>query len=479
MKLLVIGLDSAPPRLVFDEWRGELPTLRRLIAGGAYGPLESVHPPITVPAWSCMMSSRDPGELGIYGFRNRKDHSYDGYNIANSTSVRYERAWETLSRAGKDVILLGVPQTYPPKPLNGCVVGDFLTPSTKSQYTHPPQLREEIERVAGGYVLDVEDFRTPDKTALLKRVYEKTEKHFKVARHLAALAPWDFFMLVEMGVDRIHHGFWSYMDRTHPKYQAGNPFEGAIRDYYRYLDREIGDLIALAPADTAVMIVSDHGAKKMDGGICFNEWLIREGYLSLTSYPDKPTPLDRVSIDWSNTKAWGDGGYYGRLFMNVQGREPRGAVPRPDYERVRQELIDKIAGIAHPEGHNLGCRAYRPEELYREVTGVAPDLIVYFGDLYWRSVGIVGTRSIYTFENDTGPDEANHDWHGVFILNDVGCQRGGVRPGPHTGLRLYDVGPTVLDLFGLPPTSGAIGRSLRTRAPHPETPSSGPRRDGG
>jgi predicted AlkP superfamily phosphohydrolase/phosphomutase len=460
MKLMVIGLDCAAPQLVFERWRDELPTLSGLMATGAYGRLQSTHPPITVPAWAAMMSSRDPGELGIYGFRNRKDYSYDGYTIANGTALPYDRAWDVLSRSGKQVILLGVPQTYPPKAINGYMVTDFLTPSTKSQYTYPPELKQEVEQVSGGYVLDVEDFRTPDKQALLGRVYEKTKKHFLVAKHLISTKPWDFFMLVEMGVDRIHHGFWSYMDSAHPKYEAGNPFEHAIHDYYRYVDQEVGDLIGLAPKDTVVMVVSDHGAKKMDGGICFNEWLIQEGYLTLVSQPDKPTPIDKVSIDWGKTKAWGDGGYYGRLFLNVQGREPQGTIPPADYERVRQELIDKIAAITDPQGRNLGSRAYRPQELYRTVTGFPPDLIVYFGDLHWRSVGSVGVGSLYTFENDTGPDEANHDWHGIFILNEMGCQQGRVEPGYKEGLRLYDVGPTVLNLFGLPADPQAVGRSV-------------------
>jgi predicted AlkP superfamily phosphohydrolase/phosphomutase len=219
-------------------------------------------------------------------------------------------------------------------------------------------------------------------------------------------------------------------------------------------------LIGLAPGDTVVMVVSDHGAKKMDGGICFNEWLIQEGYLSLTSYPERPTAIDKVAIDWSKTVAWGDGGYYGRLFLNVRGREPQGTVAPADYERVRQELIDKIAAITDPRGHSLGSRACRPQELYRAVNGVPPDLIVYFGDLHWRSVGSVGLGSIYTFDNDTGPDEANHDWHGIFIMNEAGCEIGRVKPGYKEGLRLYDVGSTVLDLFGLPADPQAVGRSL-------------------
>src|SRR5207249_12175133 len=61
-KLLIVGLDSAAPTLVFDRWRDELPTLASLIARGAHGRMVSTHPPITVPAWTSMMSSRDPGE---------------------------------------------------------------------------------------------------------------------------------------------------------------------------------------------------------------------------------------------------------------------------------------------------------------------------------------------------------------------------------------------------------------------------------
>jgi predicted AlkP superfamily phosphohydrolase/phosphomutase len=240
-----------------------------------------------------MMSSRDPGELGMYGFRNRKGYSYDGYAIANATTLQHERAWEVLARAGKRVILLGVPQTHPPKPINGHVVSDFLTPSTKGQYTPPPELKDEVECVSGGYVLGVENFRTPDKEAL-----------------------------------------------------------------------------------------------------------------------------------------------------------------------VRRESMEKIAAITDPTAVTWARVAYRPQELYRALNGVPPDLIVYFGDLHWRSVGSVGLRSLYTFDNGTGPDEANHNRHGIFIMNEAGCRQGRVEPGYHQGLRGYDVAPTVLNLFGLSADPRAVGRSL-------------------
>ncbi|MBI4635610.1 MAG: alkaline phosphatase family protein [Candidatus Rokubacteria bacterium] len=458
MKVAVIGLDCAAPRLVFDDFRHHLPNLSRLMAHGVWGPLESANPPITVPAWACMMSGCDPGQLGIYGFRNRKNYSYDEYTIATAAAISRPRVWDMLSQAGKQVILLGVPQTYPIKPVNGYVVTDFLTPSTQSQYTQPSQLKPEVERVSGGYVFDVENFRTDDKAALVRRVYDKTRKHFAVARHLLSTKPWDFFMMVEMGVDRIHHGFWNYMDKAHIKYQPESPFEHVIRDYYRYVDGEVGELLALLPEDTAVFVVSDHGGKKLDGAICFNEWLIREGYLVLKEYPSKQTPIANVTIDWARTTAWGEGGYYGRLFMNVQGREPQGVIPPAQYEAVRSELVTKIAAIRDPNGRPLNSKAFRPEEVYREVRGVPPDLLVYFGDLDWRSVGAVGIGSIYTFENDTGPDGANHDWQGIFIYRPAGARGPGA--GPRTGLRLYDVGPTILTLFGLRAPADIVGRSI-------------------
>jgi predicted AlkP superfamily phosphohydrolase/phosphomutase len=449
MKVAIIGLDCATPQLVFGQFRNDLPNLSQLMDEGAWGLLKSTHPPITVPAWASMMSGRDPGQLGIYGFRNRKDYSYDGYAIANASAIKVDRVWDILSRAGKQVILLGVPQTYPVKPINGYTISDFLTPSTQSAYTHPPALKAEVEQVSGGYVFDVEGFRTSDKDALLQRIYDKTRKHFAVAKHLITTKPWDFFMMVEMGVDRIHHGFWSFMDPAHPKYESGNPYEHAIRDYYRYCDQEVGEVLALLPEETVIFVVSDHGAKKLEGGVCFNEWLIREGYLVLKEYPEKPTPIDQAKIDWSKTKAWGDGGYYGRLFLNVKGREPQGMIDPKDCESILEELRARIEALIP------NTRAYRPKELYREANGVPPDLLVYFGDLAWRSVGTIGLNSLYTFENDTGPDEANHDWHGIFIMRSPQT----APKGELQDLSIFDIAPTILNQFGLEPPP-MIGRSL-------------------
>ncbi len=458
-RVMVIGLDCATPQFVFGSQRFDLPNLRALAEAGCWGRLESCHPPITVPAWACMTSSRDPGALGVYGFRNRKDHSYDAMFTANSTAIKVPRVWDLLSRAGKKVAVLGVPQTFPVRPVNGWLVSGFLAPDTNADYTYPKSLKTELTEAIGEYIIDVKDFRTNDKERLLQRVHELMENRFDAARYLVKNKPWDFFMMVEMGVDRLHHGFWKYCDRDHPAYAPGNPFEHAIRDFYQAVDRRIGELLACTDEHTAVLVVSDHGARAMHGGICVNQWLINEGLLTLAAPPSGRARIEDCEIDWSRTKVWSSGGYYARVFLNVEGREPRGVIPAAEYQAFRAELAARIEAMTDPDGKPLGNRALIPDETYQTVNGVAPDLIVYFGDLSWRSVGAVGFDSIYTFENDTGPDDANHDYHGIFIMKTPTGDNGAELKGLH----LMDVAPTILQLMGVDAPNDFQGRPITAR----------------
>ncbi len=455
-RVLVIGLDCAAPELVFDRWAPLLPNIRRLMSMGYYGELESTTPPITVPAWMSMMTSKDPGQLGLYGFRNRKDYSYDGMTIATSQAVKEDAVWDILARGGKQVILIGVPPSYPPKRVNGHLISCFMTPDARSPYTYPPSLKAEVEKLVGEYLFDVEGFRSDDKRRILDQIYLMTEKRFTVARHLMQQKPWDFFMLVEIGVDRIHHGFWKYFDEQHRKHQPGSPFEHAIRDYYIYLDGLIGDLLALTGDQTAVLIVSDHGAQRLEGGICINEWLMQEGYLTLKEELGGITPFAKVAPVWERTRAWGEGGYYGRLFLNVKGREPFGTIDPSQYDATRDELIDRLQKITDEKGQPLEVKAFKPEQIYSTCRGIPPDLIVYFGGLSWRSVGSVGYHSLWTFENDTGPDDANHAQHGIFILHDPKAT-----PGREVKrARIMDIAPTILNLYGLPIPPDMQGSSI-------------------
>ncbi|MFQ3634198.1 alkaline phosphatase family protein [Roseiflexus sp.] len=455
-RILIIGLDCAAPELIFDAWRNHLSAIAGLMQRGVYGRLESCIPAITVPAWACMMSSRDPGQLGIYGFRNRADYSYTRMITANARAITVPRLWDLLGRAGKRVGLVGVPQTYPVSSVNGDLVSCFLTPNDRAQFTYPLSLKQDIARwVHGEFLMDVPNFRSDNKSAILQDIYRMADQHFTVCKRLLERKRYDFFMTVDMGIDRIHHAFWKYMDPRHPKHVPESPFAHAIYDYYRFIDEQIASLLNLIDDRTIVLVVSDHGAKAMIGGFCLNEWLIQEGYLALEEYPETPRSLDECRIDWTRTRAWGAGGYYGRLFLNVAGREPEGIVAADEVDLLRDEIMAKLESLPDHTGRIMGTRVFRPEAIYREVRGAAPDLLVYFGDLNWRSVGSVGRKALYTFENDTGPDDANHAQHGIFILYDP--RRGG--GGRYIDdISIYDVAPTLLHLLDLDVPPEMIGK---------------------
>jgi len=459
-RVAVIGLDCGTPQLLFRDLLDEIPNIRKLMDAGMYGNLASITPPITVPAWACAMTGKTPGQLGIYGFRNRKDHTYDGLSIATSDAVKEPAVWDVLGAHGMRSVLIGVPPSFPPpKEFPGWRVGCFLTPPSAKSFAFPQELETEIVEELGDdnpYIFDIPNFRQAGYDVTLDQVFKMTERRFQVGRRLIRNKPWDFFMICDIALDRLHHVFWQYFDPRHPLYEPGNQFETTFQDYYRFLDKEVGSLMELVPDDAVTILMSDHGARPMMGGLCFNDWLMQEGYLAMTESLDGPMPIKDAPIDWSRTIAWGDGGYYGRCFLNVAGREPQGVIEPSRYEEVRDELVTKLEAAPGPDGAPLGTRVLKPQDVYPEVRGVAPDLIVYFGDLEWRSVGSVGNPSLYTYENDTGPDGANHDRDGVFAMAGLDGQP----TGRVDGLSLVDVGPTILKLYGMEAPEGAVGRSF-------------------
>jgi len=460
-RVLVVGLDCADPALVFHDFADDLPNIQQIRNQGVWGELKSTTPCITVPAWSSMLSSRDPGELGFYGFRNRADHSYDKMSIATSLAVQEKRVWDYLTDADKSSVILGVPQTYPIKPLKGHMVSSFLTPSLESPFTHPPDLKTEVLIHSDDqYMFDVKGFRTDKKEWLLGQIIDMTERRFSVLDDFMTSKEWDFFMWVEMGVDRIHHGFWRYHDPDHRLHDPNNKFANAIRDYYKQIDDRLGRMLQHVDEQTAILVVSDHGVSRMDGGVCLNEWLWKNGWLVLKEPPPdgKLTRFEALNVDWSKTKAWGAGGYYGRLFLNIKGREPQGIIPPEAVEETIQELEAALNTITDDDtGEIIGATCYRPHDLYKTVKGIAPDVIIYFGNLHYRSIGSVGHGQFTTRENDTGPDDANHGQYGMFIWYDPASNK----TGEVNGHQLMDVAPTLLNAFDINIPKVMQGRVIR------------------
>jgi predicted AlkP superfamily phosphohydrolase/phosphomutase len=452
-KIAVIGLDSVPPEMMFQKLLDKLPNIKKMYERGIHGPLETCHPPITVPAWMVMMTGKNPGKLGIYGFRHRRGFSYnDGY-IVNSTSVKEKTVWEILSEHGKSSIVLGVPPGYPPKQVKNCnIVSCFITPGIEKTFTHPQELKDEVLKVSGGnYIFDV-TFRTENREKIKEELFKMTSKRFDVAEHLARTKPWDFFIMHEIGFDRLHHAFWKFFDPSHPKYVKGTQYEKLDEEYYRFVDERIGRLLEIFGEECITFVLSDHGSKGMSGAFCVNQWLEAEGYLRFKKQPQAVMDFDKAEVDWERTSAWGWGGYYARIFFNVRGREKNGVIDPERLEDEKKSLSQKISSIKDNSGRKMKNLVLEPERIYGVASGDKPDLMVYFDDLNWRSAGTVGHDSLYLFENDTGPDDSVHSMNGIFLVydpkkRDLSLDGNGARE--LEGARIEDIAPTLLELFGL------------------------------
>ena len=465
MRVFILGIDSAEPELVFNKWRSGLPTLNQLASEGAWGKIASTVPPITCPAWPASLSGLNPGWFGLYDLRYRKPGSYFDFGIVNSRILGVDRVWDILTRLNKRSNVVFVPVTYPPSKINGVMVSSFLTPTVKSPFTYPPGLKDEILNVVGGsdkYIIDVYDYRRKDPKQLFEELSAKTEHDFKIIRYLLKKYPdWDFFMAVIMTVDRAQHTLWKFFDKEHPRYVDDPELRDGLYELHRQIDEELAKTLELLPKDTAIIVVSDHGAKRMFYRINVNEVLIREGYLKLKKDVEEPMSLrmadEKGLIDWNNTKAFSLGAYIAQVFINLEGREPKGIVKPSEYEKVRDEIADILKSIRGPNGERLDNRAFLRENAYRgSKIDRMPDLTVYFDNLHYGANEAIGLKSIYSLETVKGPDDSNHGENGIFILKDPEERvRGNIK-----GLKLEDLMPTILSLLNIKTPDSIDGKSI-------------------
>ena len=455
LRLLVLGLDCVPPALVFDRLAERLPNLSALRAAGASGPLRSSRPPVTLPAWSVALSGRDPGELGLYGFRERDPRGY-GSRLPSGRTLRLPRLWDHASGAGMRSVALFVPPSNPPPPLRG-VSAACLLHEGQGPWTFPPERGEALAARLGPYRPDAEAHRAGRPEALLEELHALAEQHVAIAEALLREERPEVLTMVEIGPDRLHHALWPALDPDAPQHEAMRHHTEAAVGYYTRLDALLGRLLQHAGPETTVLLFSDHGAHALRGGVRLPNLLHRDGWLSLrggAAPPRRAVPLGQAEVDWSRTLAWAEGGHWGRLWLNVAGREPQGCVPPREVERRREELAAWVESLTDAAGRSLGLRALRPERIYRVVRGRPPDLWV-APPAGLRPLGTLGGADLPS-ENDTGPDRCNHDPFGFFVAAGPG-----IAPGPRADLRLPDVFRTAMAALGLPAPPATAGSDRR------------------
>jgi len=502
-KVFVIGIDAGNLELI-KKWQDDLPNFSRLLREGASGKLESTIPPSTMPAWNCMFTGKNPGKLGIYGFIIPPQRGEGEFRIASYMYQDSPSLWDILGDEGKKVGVVNVPTVFPPKEVNGFMVaGGLLTPLYKdTEYTFPPELKQELNRVVDGYeVLPFTDVRIPGKERkYLERFKRNIEKQTQAVKYLMTNREWDFLTYVFYVTDSAQHYFWHHMDETHPRHdqRKSAKYKDAIKEVYQKVDAAIGDFLSVLPQDTTILIVSDHGTAPAYGNFAANAWLMDRGFLSyrprgrnwklalrhalvwikdllsrylspaLIEFIVRCTPKRLLKmflfrelyrtlsqqimeiIDWKHTKAYSLG--MGSIFINLEGREAEGIVKPEDYERVREDIVAEFLKLKDQQGRKPTCHVFRKEEVYwGKHLDSAPDLFCLV-EGYPPFPGFASKKVL----TDRALRSGAHSMYGTFIA--YGSQ---IKKGLEVEqAKIYDITPTVLHLMGLAIPKDIDGRVL-------------------
>ena len=506
--LLVIGLDGATLDLV-RPWaaEGRLPVLRGLMQRGTWGRLRSTVPPATFPAWTSLVTGVNPGRHGIFDFSARVPGTYR-VRFVNGSHRRAPALWTRFSAAGRRVAVLTVPATYPPESVAGVMVSGFDSPlatAIDGSFVHPRALYGEIQGLVGR--LPFADFQEVDTgpgwhADALARLLDGIERRTTLARTLLVRERWDAFMVVFGESDTVAHHFWRFHDRRSPRH-APSPFGDAVRHVYEALDAAIGTLLAAAPPDATVAVVSDHGSGGAgDRVVHLNRRLAECGLLAFT----RRTPAARLAgaargialralpyrwlgglvrrlpaaasrlesahrlggIDWRRTTAYSEElDYHPSVWLNLRGREPEGTVDAADYHTMRDDVARGLLEWRDDAGRGVVRRVWRREELYRgPFVASAPDLLVELArtDGYTASCLRSGgpgpaLRRLAPHEYGSGKGSGmngSHRRHGLVVLAGRDVRAAGEIP----AVEILDVVPTLLALGGLAVPEELDGRPI-------------------
>lgn len=490
-RVFLLGLDGASWN-VLDRlmMAGAMPNLSRLCREGARATLESTIPPITPVAWLSLMTGCNPGKHGVFGFlRPSADNPYLPVPV-NRTDARVPTIFDYYSEGGP-LISLNLPMSWPAAPLNGAMVSCMMTPLRGMRdFEYPAGLLARLARAGIDYVIDPKfkarrgadgdtmfaDWRG-EGVSFVAMLTDIARARFDAVRLLMREEPWDCFVCVEVGTDRLQHLFW---DRLCPP-DGSDPDPGIVA-YYRYLDERLGELAGALASGDALLIMSDHGFVRTRGQFFANEWLRRQGWLKRREARRSPLyPLKRAlnavgitrakvgrvvgerrasrlqlaasHVDWSRSDAFLDNPFGIRI--NLRGRETLGRVPAERFATLRDELAARLLALTGPDGTPVLSAVHRGEDLYHgDARERGSDLVFLFRDD--RNWGAYGGECGGELFRATPFKTGDHRVDGVFVAWGGGIRR----TAEELRFSIQDVLPTLLHLNGRAVPEVCDGRVL-------------------
>ena len=441
-KVVMLGLDGTPYSLIKElAERGVMPAMAALVgdehfaAAGRLMQMDSSIPEISSVAWTSMMTGRNPAKHGVFGFTDLKPGSYE-LAYPNFAGVQTSVLWDVLGAAGKRSVIVNQPSTYPARRLNGVLIAGFVALNLKKA-VYPPELVPRLE--AMGYRIDVDAARARDNMgAFVEDLFETLRVRERAILELFDEGGWDFFMGVVTGTDRLHHFLWdAYADESHPYHEA-------FLEYYRAVDGLIGKITDRLAVGTPLLMMSDHGFTGIKKEVFLNHWLRENGYLDFTR--DAPESLAEIA-DGSRAFCLDPA----RIYLNVEGRYPKGCVEPGNVPALLDELAAKLRALADPDtGEAMVRDVYRRDEIFSGPLIRQAPCLVLVSNWGWDLKGSIKRR---TFA-EKGLVAGMHTQDDAFLYLRGAEVTATAKP------TVRDVMPTILKLAGCEPPPDLDGHSL-------------------
>lgn len=511
-KVFIISLDGSTFDVLHPFMQqGCMPNLKSLMDRSLSGELESVIPAVTAPAWTSFMTGKNPSKHGVFGFTQFDPKDYR-VKLTNSRDIRSKTIWQILSDKGKRCVVVNLPYTTPPYPINGLMVAGWDSPP--SNFTYPPELAEKV-------LQQFPDYRSNLNMWLFDYMPGKSEGNFDrlidtlilgcrqgslLAQRFLDQEAWDVFMVHFQQTDWIQHKLWGMIVEAARSADSKDPRLERVRECYREFDEQVGVLLNKVQSHSPFTIVlSDHGFGDYKGELYPNYYLNKWGYHHESAAAEKDTAkpirdlfsrsktmsqvyrgmahvkhrLDSVlqfkryqnfnswvdfaggtfggrtlPVDWSRTTVATVGAYEcAFLYVNVIGRGAFGIVRPEDCEAIVRDVIAKFGEVKHPEtGKRVYKKVARGTEIYPESGKdiLLPDVILLPEDGY-------GLSSKVSDALPQATAEGVHRHNGVVFLEGEGIKKSVAGFSPF----LIDMSPTLLHELGLPVPADMDGRVLQ------------------
>jgi len=392
-KTVIIGLDGVPFGMLKNfAGNGVMPNTQKIIEEGLFVEMRSSVPEISSVAWSSIITGKNPGEHGIFGFVDLHPCSYK-MRFPNYNDLKARPFWELY---GEKSVIINVPSTYPVREMNGVHISGFVSIDFEKSI-HPKSLIAQLKSM--DYRLDVDAQKAHDSIDLFLEDLDKSlDKRIEAYQYLWGNINWKTFMFVFTGTDRLMHFlFDAYEDKNHKHHDA-------FINHFKKIDGVIGRTCSKISDEDNLLLLSDHGFERLEKDVYINYLLAKEGLL--TFKPDSEPNLMNIDIA---TKAFALDP--ARIYINQKGKYPAGGIEPDEKETCLKELESLFASL-EVDGKKVIKEIWRKEDIYSgPYLEKAPDLIL-IADKGFNLKGAMTSKAL----TGKGPFTGKHTYEDAFLL---------------------------------------------------------------